>query len=98
MRGEPSLTKRSQYLRRGMTDGSGDNIRSRDTLWISRASTQKTHCRGGRQTKVPVEFHPGEETVEIFVEADFETHATVADLLSSAVMSWRKTLSFSILA
>jgi hypothetical protein len=39
-----------------------------------------------------------EETVEIFVEADFETHATVADLLSPAHVSWRKTLSFSILA
>jgi hypothetical protein len=37
-------------------------------------------------------------SVEIFVEADFETHATVADLLSPAVVSWRTTLSFSILA
>ena len=36
--------------------------------------------------------------VEIFAEADCETHATVADLLSPAVVSWRKILSFSILA
>src|SRR6516165_7426351 len=36
--------------------------------------------------------------VDIFVEADCETHATVADLLSPAVVSWRKILSFSILA
>ena len=36
--------------------------------------------------------------VEIFAEADCETHATVADLLSQAVVSWRKILSFSILA
>jgi hypothetical protein len=34
----------------------------------------------------------------VFVEADFETYATVADLLSAALVSWRKALSFSILA
>lgn len=40
----------------------------------------------------------GEETVEIFVEADFEMHATVVDLLSPAHLPWRKTFSFSLLA
>ena len=44
---------------------------------------------------VPVEVHPSEKVVEIFVETYF---ATVADLLSAAHVSWRKTLSFSILA
>jgi hypothetical protein len=33
---------------------------------------------------------------EIFVEADFETHATVADLLSPVLVSWSKNLLFSI--
>jgi hypothetical protein len=45
---------------------------------------------------VPVEVHASEETVEIFVEEVKRT--PVADLLSEAYGSWRKTLSFRILA
>ena len=37
------------------------------------------------------------EIVDIFSTPDFETHATVADLLSPAHVLWCKTLSFSIL-
>jgi hypothetical protein len=48
--------------------------------------------------QVSAEVHASEETVEIFVEADFETHAMAADLLSPVLVSWSKTLSFSILA
>ena len=47
---------------------------------------------------VRVEIHSREEAVEIFVEADFETHAMVADLLSPVLVSWSKTLLFSIQA
>jgi hypothetical protein len=47
---------------------------------------------------VRIKISSSEETVEIFVEADFERHATVADLLSPAHLSWGKTLSFGILA